>query len=129
MSQQRRSKNKKRREITARNIARRRLVIIGLVVVLLIAGGVTGALLTKGSDGSEGKQVKLAPESLLTGRVATAPPIVREAYRFAIQNEDILRGVPCYCGCGSVGHIDNYDCFVDHYDENGTLVFSDHALG
>jgi hypothetical protein len=55
---------------------------------------------------------KLAPESVLPTDIRSAPAEVREAYRFAIANRDTLRYIPCYCGCGSEGHISNASCYV-----------------
>jgi hypothetical protein len=56
---------------------------------------------------------KLAPASILPERVRNGPAETREAYRFAVVNRDVLRYVPCYCGCGeSAGHTSNVSCYV-----------------
>src|SRR5215468_6164238 len=55
---------------------------------------------------------KLAPESILPPDIRKAPAEVREAYRFAIANRDVLRYIPCYCGCGEQGHTSNASCYV-----------------
>ena len=83
--------------------------------------------------------VTLAPESVLPDFLATAAPRVREAYRFALAHPHDLETVPCYCGCGGMGHKSNLGCFVA---EDGlrpaaagsgtnweTITFDQHALG
>lgn len=87
---------------------------------------VLGELL--GEKGSEPEGVSLAPVSLLSEKVKEAPSVVREAYRFAIANLDTLSKIPCYCGCGAVGHQSNLDCFVDQVNADGSVVLDDHAF-
>jgi hypothetical protein len=40
-----------------------------------------------------------------------------------------MKNIPCYCGCGNVGHTSNYSCYVAGQNPDGTLRFDDHALG
>lgn len=53
--------------------------------------------------------------------MAQAPAKVQEAYVFAAKHPEVLRYMPCYCGCQneSPPHTSNYDCFVDQIDHNG----------
>ncbi|HEY3341233.1 MAG TPA: PCYCGC motif-containing (lipo)protein, partial [Anaerolineae bacterium] len=37
--------------------------------------------------------------------------------------------IPCYCGCGKMGHKSNYACYVKGADTAGKPVFDSHALG
>src|SRR5215813_14589593 len=46
---------------------------------------------------------QLASESILPEGLRAAPDEIREAYRFAVANRDVLRYIPCYCGCGEQG--------------------------
>jgi hypothetical protein len=73
--------------------------------------------------------IELAPVSALPSDVRSAPIKVQEAYRFALANPEILKQIPCYCGCGAVGHTSNYDCYVAGMDEAGGVVFDYHAYG
>ena len=74
--------------------------------------------------------VKLASESDLPSFVASAAPRVREAYRFAIANPEALETVPCYCGCGNMGHTSNLSCFIqDPGTSWETITFDNHATG
>lgn len=61
--------------------------------------------------------------------VEAAPQVVRQAYGFAAQHPEVLKQVPCYCGCGAVGHKSNYDCYVSGVDADGTITFDLHAVG
>jgi len=61
--------------------------------------------------------------------VQSAPVAVREAYQFAAANPDLMQQIPCYCGCGNIGHTSNYDCYVASVDDNGGITFDSHALG
>jgi hypothetical protein len=57
-----------------------------------------------------------------------APQPVRDAYAWAAMHENILRYIPCYCGCGANGHKDNYDCFVSAQAANGWITMDLHGL-
>ena len=61
--------------------------------------------------------------------VQAAPVAVQEAYQFASINPDNMKNIPCYCGCGDIGHTSNYDCYVSDIDAKGTIKFDNHALG
>lgn len=93
-----------------------------LTMALLLAG--CGESSTAGAG-----KLTLAPESALPEFVRGAPPQVKEAYRFAIANPDVLRAFPCYCGCGSVGHKSNLDCYIKTIRPDGSIEFDDHSFG
>lgn len=61
--------------------------------------------------------------------ISRAPAVVRQAYAFAHEHPEVLSRIPCYCGCGSVGHTSNYDCYISGLDESGEPVYDGHALG
>ena len=52
-----------------------------------------------------------------------ADPEIVEAYVFAAKHPEVLRYMPCYCGCEHphTGHTNNYDCFIDIIDRTGAL--------
>ncbi len=52
---------------------------------------------------------------------------IRAAYEFAVARPDVLQYVPCYCGCGSMGHTHNEDCFVARRIPDGSIVFDQHG--
>jgi hypothetical protein len=54
----------------------------------------------------------------------------RAAYEFAAQHPEILKYVPCYCGCESTGHPHNESCFVKRRDASGNVLEWDtHGYG
>lgn len=49
-----------------------------------------------------------------------------EAYAYALDHPQLLKWIPCYCGCGPIGHGNNLDCyFVPRGD--GAIQFEEHA--
>jgi hypothetical protein len=46
-----------------------------------------------------------------------------------VANPDVMKQIPCYCGCGDIGHTSNYSCSVSSEDGKGGLTFDNHALG
>jgi hypothetical protein len=71
----------------------------------------------------------VVPVSALPKEVQIAPARVRAAYQFALSNPGALKNVPCYCGCGAMGHTSNLSCYIKERKTDGTVVYDDHALG
>ncbi|MGE5139476.1 MAG: PCYCGC motif-containing (lipo)protein [Rudaea sp.] len=108
---------------------KRFLNIALLVAILVPAVAATGcAPNTAGASNASG-EMKMAPLSMLPAEMQGAPTTVREAYQFAVANPDALKNVPCYCGCGAMGHTSNYSCYVKDGKSDGTVVYDNHALG
>ncbi len=76
---------------------------------------------------------KVVPEARLTRwdprwplipaskRPAHSDEIIQDAYAFAANREDIVRYIPCYCGCERTDHHQSlHDCFVRGHDRDGT---------
>lgn len=59
--------------------------------------------------------------------VAALPDAWSAAYRFALERPDVLQWLPCYCGCGGMGHRSNLDCFFQQREEPGTFRFEEHG--
>ena len=107
-------------------MARRRLPLLLIVALLLpLFVSACGNQINRNGD----QAYLLAPLSQMPDVVQEAPAAVREAYRFAVYNEDTLSQLPCYCGCGAMGHTSNYTCFVANVDEEGAVEYDNHALG
>jgi hypothetical protein len=71
----------------------------------------------------------MASMDLMPDSVKAAPDTVQQAYRYAVANPEMLKGIPCYCGCGNMGHTSNYACYVQSVDSQGKTQFDEHALG
>lgn len=46
------------------------------------------------------------------GRLLGSREVVEEVYTFAARHPEVLRYLPCFCGCDRLGHRSNLDCFV-----------------
>ncbi len=103
------------------------LLMLGILAPGLLA---TGCSTTTGQAASTSDHaVQMAPMSALPQEMQSAPTTVSDAYRFALANPDALKNVPCYCGCGAIGHKSNYACYVKSVNSDGTVSFDSHALG
>jgi hypothetical protein len=78
---------------------------------------------------AEESHLNMASMDLMPAAVHSAPVTVQEAYQFNVANPDVMKQIPCYCGCGAVGHTSNYDCYVSEVDGAGNITFDNHALG
>jgi len=107
-----------------RRRSKRWLYALPILAVIFLGLGATW-LLTRPKE----TRVALASVSQLPEKVRSAPPVVQEAYRFAIANPEILSRLPCYCGCVNMGHKSNLDCYIQEFKSDGSIVFDDHALG
>ena len=81
------------------------------------------------SAAQSGIELNMASMSGMPAEVQSAPASVRQAYQFAVANPDLMKQIPCYCGCGDIGHTSNYSCYVSSMDDKGTITFDNHALG
>ena len=97
-----------------------------LLIVLALVGTAISACSTASTS-----EVHLAmsPLDQMPMDVQTAPVAVQETYQFNTANPDIMQDIPCYCGCGNIGHTSNYDCYVSDVDASGKITFDNHALG
>jgi hypothetical protein len=59
--------------------------------------------------------------------VQNGPARTQEAYQFAVANPEMADEIPCYCGCGGMGHTSSYDCYVAGVDEARVMQFDNHA--
>lgn len=78
---------------------------------------------------SQSQSYELTSMDEMPPDVQSAPKVVSEAYRFAVANPDVLTQLPCYCGCGEMGHTSNYSCYVADENADGSPVLDSHALG
>jgi hypothetical protein len=55
-----------------------------------------------------------------------APPrpmdVLKDAHVFTADHPEVASYIPCYCGCGSMGHKNNADCFVGTRDTEGRVT-------
>ena len=101
----------------------RKLLLFSFVIVILLAS------LSGCSAGQTDNGLNMAPMSGMPAHVQSAPVTVQQSYQFAVANPDVLEQIPCFCGCGKIGHKSNYACYVQDTDDQGKVTFDDHALG
>jgi hypothetical protein len=102
----------------------RKLFLLSIVAVLLTTA-ISACSTSKSSD----VHLIMMPMDQMPADVQSAPVAVQQAYQFASINPDIMKDIPCYCGCGDIGHTSNYDCYVSEVDASGKIAFDNHALG
>ncbi|HEX5503659.1 MAG TPA: PCYCGC motif-containing (lipo)protein [Thermomicrobiales bacterium] len=59
--------------------------------------------------------------------VTAAGPEVQRLYAFQVEHGDLMKYMPCYCGCGRSGHRSNRDCYVRQVNADGSVVFDSMA--
>ena len=96
-------------------------IVALLVLILLVSAGCN-------NDQSSKVDIKLAPLSDMPNEVRQASSSVQKAYQFNIANPEIMQEIPCYCGCGAVGHHSNFNCYAK-FNADGSMSFDSHALG
>ena len=107
------------------NVSFRRLTLL-LITLTLILSGVLSACSTQTAEHS----FPMASMADMPAEVQSAPVTVQQAYQFAVANPDVMHELPCYCGCGPIGHTSNYACYVAEQNADGSVkTFDNHALG
>ncbi len=99
------------------------------IFALSIAGGLLTGCGSTATTASANNGLKMASMSEMPAEVQSAPAVTQQAYQFAVANPDIMKHIPCYCGCGAMGHTSNYSCYVESVDAAGKVKFDSHALG
>jgi hypothetical protein len=72
------------------------------IVLILLSGITSGCLVSK--VGESDHPVPIADLAEMPADVQSAPVAVQQAYQFAVANPEVLQELPCYCGCGAMGH-------------------------
>lgn len=101
---------------------RKLLFLSGIVVLLTTA-------VSACSTQSQSSDLHMMSMDEMPADVRSAPVTVQTAYQFSTANPDLMKDIPCYCGCGNIGHTSNYDCYVSGVDDKGNITFDNHALG
>ena len=113
----------------------RRLLITSIAFVFAAFAGFALA------QAPAAKQTTPAPSA--AARKISYPPIpnpgftpprpmdqARAVYQFAAEHPEVLKYVPCYCGCEANGHGHNESCFVKRRDQQGNVTEWDtHGFG
>lgn len=103
---------------------RLRIGVLFLSVLLLAgcgrqdaAGGPSREALQGLAD--DAKKIHVSLPDFVAGR----PAEVQDIYRLAYANQDVLRYIPCYCGCVNEGHQSDLDCFLRGTNSDGSVLW------
>lgn len=98
------------------------VVVCAAVCAVSVASG-------QGRPGTAARGYRGPLPPIPTSPYAAAPPdVLRAVYEFAARRPDVMRYVPCFCGCERNGHQDNEDCFVAKRDPDGRPHWDAHGL-
>ena len=99
-----------------------------LTLLLSLSGLIAGCTGTNVNQSSL-DSFQMASLENMPSNIQDAPVTVQQAYQFTVANPEILKQIPCYCGCGGMDHTSNYSCYVAEENADGSTRFDDHALG
>ncbi|TAK35368.1 MAG: hypothetical protein EPO21_06605 [Chloroflexota bacterium] len=109
------------------------IYVAAVAAVVVLLGGGAMALLGQGGGastaGNAGTGTDVASGVQLP-RYAYADPVALEGYKWATTQEgqDVLKYMPCYCGCGDhATHKNNLNCFIQDPVAGKPVVFDSHA--
>jgi hypothetical protein len=71
---------------------------------------------------------ELPPLPVTNFPAARPPEVVKAVYEFAARRPDVLRYVPCFCGCERNGHVHNEHCFVASREADGKPRWDAHGM-
>ncbi len=100
----------------------RKTIFISLLALLLVT-------ILPACSAQNSSSLHMMPIEQMPAGVMSAPAVVQQAYQFDAANPEVMKGIPCYCGCGAIGHTSNYSCYVSGVDAQGRITFDQHALG
>ncbi len=106
-------------------IGSRKYALLAMIFIMVITAAGCG----DGGEKSSRHNLKMATMDEMPVEVKSAPLVVQESYQFAAANPDLMTHIPCYCGCGDMGHNSNYACYVSGQGPDGKLEYDAHALG
>ena len=81
-----------------------RKVLRSLTYLLLVVLSAALAGCGSASEKNTGHAYPMASLAEMPAEVQDAPAAVQQAYQFAVANPEVLTQIPCYCGCGAMGH-------------------------
>jgi hypothetical protein len=106
------------------------VTIAAIGVSLIALAGQTASKSPPPAPSKAAMSVTMPPIPTLGYSPGRPVEITRAAYKFAAEHPEILKYVPCYCGCESSGHPHNESCFVKRRDAKGNVTEWDtHGYG
>ncbi|MGW8788147.1 PCYCGC motif-containing (lipo)protein [Heyndrickxia sporothermodurans] len=117
------------------NMYRKNRILLTLFAVILVLSACSS---TK-NESKESPKKKTAEHTMPIGEETASKDVlptflnntsetVQTIYQAAASHQELLEHMPCYCGCGEMGHKDNYDCFIQENKKNGAIVWDEHGV-
>lgn len=116
MSSKKNKKTKKTKK-TKKSSSNKIILAVTLIVIIAAFG-----LVISSSNSSNKESTKDSTEGLSLPNYAYTNQRTLQAYAYATKNQKILENIPCYCGCGGMGHKSLKNCFLK---DNGN--YEEHA--
>jgi len=104
-------------------------ILLSALVVLLISGVVSGCgsgRTAKGPSATPAEMVKKAGP--MPTWLASGTADLTEIYAWAAAHQAELQYIPCYCGCGSMGHTNNAQCYFTTDKTGQITAYDQHAF-
>jgi len=114
-------------EFPRRTLARRRFLVLGAAALATACAPAVQAANSRTTSARPPLAAHPA-RGIWPAQYHAAPQQVRDAYAWAATHENVLRYIPCFCGCVADGHQSNYDCFVSDTPVNGWITMDLHGL-
>lgn len=112
-------KNKKTKKTKKTKKSSSNKIILAVILIAIITAL---ALAISGSNSSNKESTKESTKGLNLPNYAYTNQRTLQAYVYATKNQKILENIPCYCGCGGMGHKSLKNCFLK---DNGN--YEEHA--
>jgi hypothetical protein len=105
------------------------IVVVAIVGIALVAAATAVWTKTRASAGSVtkdeiGDQVQTVARGSLP--VFAKSPDTRALYTFATDRGDVLKWMPCTCGCADLGHGSNRACYIKA-ETDAQVTYTSHA--
>jgi hypothetical protein len=105
------------------------IVVIAIVGIGLAAAGAGAWFKTRAAAGTVtvdeiGDQVQTVGRGGLP--VFAKSPNVGALYTFATERGDVLKWMPCTCGCADLGHASNRACYIKA-ETDAQVTYTSHA--
>lgn len=120
---------------TGVNVVRLSLVLAALGLMVANCGGAAPSPPPAAAAAPTVRQARasddgeLPPLPVVQFASARPAPLTKAAYAFAARHPDVLRHIPCFCGCERNGHGHNEDCFISRRNADGSPEWNPHGIG
>jgi len=106
------------------------LLIVAFLVTGTVATGCTGDHAASATPTAHAAMAGMSAAQTMAWEARPAythnSERTEQAYLYAMQHPMVIQWMPCYCGCGAMGHGNNLDCYFDPTPD-GSIKFQEHA--